>query len=338
MPESQNTTDLVAGLLRPLPGAPCGIDLEYDAAFLALERLAQGKPAQQMGSAVVAGEEPAWNMVADQAVALFGRTKDLRLAVTLARALLSQGFAGLCDGLALVRGLVEQHWDQVFPRLDAADGHDPTFRLNVIAGLCDAATFVDRVRGLPIVVSRSFGRFSLRDLAMASGELTPWPGSTAPQASAIDGAFSECPLADLQATQAQVRGALDHLTGLEKALAARIGQAKGPDLSALTRLLQQAYKIVSGPLARRGAAAPVAAPTSSAAPPSPTSDAVSSRDDVVRLLDRICAYYDRHEPASPLPLLLRRCKRLVSASFFDIVRDLAPAGLPQVETLRGKDA
>jgi type VI secretion system protein ImpA len=336
MLESQNTTDLVAGLLRPLPESPCGIDLEYDTEFLALERLVQGKPTQQMGSAVVAGEEPAWNVVLDKAVALFARTKDLRVAVTVARALLPQGFAGVCDGVALVRGLVEQNWSEVFPRLDPAEGNDPTFRLNVLAGLCDAATFVDRVRGLPLVASRSFGRFSLRDLAVASGESAPVPGSAAPQASSIDGAFSECALSELQATEAQVRGALDHLTAFEKALAARIGQAKGPDFSPLTRLLQQAHKVVSGHLARRGAVAPVSADTPQAVPPA--SDAVSCRDDVVRLLDRICAYYDRHEPASPLPLLLRRCKRLVSASFFDIVRDLAPAGLPQVETLRGKDA
>jgi type VI secretion system protein ImpA len=338
MLESQNTTDLVAGLLRPLPGSPCGIDLEYDPEFLALERLVQGKPAQQMGSAVVPGEEPAWNLVAENAVALFGRTKDLRVAVTLARALLAQGFAGLCDGLALVHGLVEQQWNGVYPLLDPADGNDATFRLNVVAGLCDAATFVDRVRGLPLVTSRSFGRFSLRDLAVASGELAAPPGTTAPQGSAIEGAFSECPVADLQATEVQVHGALDHLIALEKALAARIGLAKGPDFSPLARLLQQALKIVSGHLARRGAVALGAADSPLPALPMPTSDSVSTRDDVVRLLDRICAYYDRHEPASPLPMLLRRCKRLVSASFFDIVRDLAPAGLPQVETLRGKDA
>lgn len=339
MLESQNTTDLVAGLLRPLTGSPCGIDLEYDADFLALERLVQGKQAQQMGSAVVPGEEPAWNVVAEKAVAMFARTKDLRVAVTVARALLPQGFAGLCDGLALLRGLVEQHWDQVFPRLDPAEGHDPTFRLNVLSGLCDAATFVDRVRGLVLVASRSFGRFSLRDLAIASGELAPLPGATPPQASAIEGAFSECAVADLQTTESQVRAALDHLLALEKALAVRIGQSKGPDFSPLVRLLQQAHKVVSGHLARRGAVAPApSTDTPQPSPPSPSSDAISSREDVVRLLDRICAYYDRHEPASPLPLLLRRCKRLVSASFFEIVRDLAPAGLPQVETLRGKDA
>jgi type VI secretion system protein ImpA len=338
MLESQNTTDLVAGLLRPLPGSACGIDLEYDAEFLALERLVQGKPAQQMGGAVVPGEEPAWNLVAERAVALFGRTKDLRVAVMVARALLPQGFAGFSDGLALLRGLVEQHWNEVFPRLDPADGNDPTFRLNVLAGICDAATFVDRVRGLPLVASRSFGRFSLRDLAVASGESAPLPGTTVPQASAIDGAFSESALEELQATEAQVRGALDHLIALEKTLAARIGQAKGPDFSSLVRLLQQAHKVLSGHLARRGAVAPASAEASQPTQDAPAGDAVSSRDDVVRLLDRICAYYDRHEPASPLPLLLRRCKRLVSASFFDIVRDLAPAGLPQVETLRGKDA
>jgi type VI secretion system protein ImpA len=58
---------------------------------------------------------------------------------------------------------------------------------------------------------------------------------------------------------------------------------------------------------------------------------------VVRLLDWICEYYERHEPSSPLPLLLARCKRLVSASFLDIVRDVAPGAVSQVDILRGKD-
>ncbi len=338
MLESYDSTDLVAGLLRPLPGSPCGLDLEYDADFLELERLIQGKPQQQMGGAVVPGEEPAWNLVLDKAMALFARTKDLRVALSLARARLPHGFAGLREGLELVHGLVEQHWDQVFPLLDPADGCDPTFRLNIISGLCDAATFTDRVRGLPLVSSRSFGRFSLRDVAVASGESAPLPGATAPQASAVEGAFSTCAVEDLQATESEIGGALNHLLALEKALATRIGQVKGPDFSPLTRLLQQAHKVVSGHLARRGAVSSLSAERPLPDAPCPTDDAVSSRDDVVRLLDRLCAYYDGHEPASPLPLLLRRCKRLVSASFFDIVRDLAPAGLPQVETLRGKDA
>lgn len=338
MHEAHNTSDLVAELLLPLPGSPCGSDLEYDAEFLSLERMVQGKAPQQMGSAVVPGEEPVWNLVLDKGVALFARTKDLRVAVIVARALLAQGFAGLSDGLALVHGLVAQHWDGLFPRLDSDDGGDATFRLNILAGLCDSATFVDRVRGLDLVVSRSFGRFSLRDLAVASGESLPSPGTTPPQASAIEAAFSECAVADLRATEEQIRGALDHLIALEKTLAARIGQSRAPDFSPLAQLIRQAHRIVSGHLVRRGAIVPASPEASASTPSIPNADTVSTREDVVQMLDRICAYYDRHEPASPLPMLLRRCKRLVSANFLDIVRDLAPAGLPQVETLRGKDA
>jgi len=35
--------------------------------------------------------------------------------------------------------------------------------------------------------------------------------------------------------------------------------------------------------------------------------------------------------------LLLRCKRLISKSFVDIVQDLAPAGIPQVELIAGKE-
>jgi type VI secretion system protein ImpA len=63
---------------------------------------------------------------------------------------------------------------------------------------------------------------------------------------------------------------------------------------------------------------------------------VRSRDDVIRALDGICAYYAAHEPSSPVPMLLERCKRLVPLSFIDIVKDLMPDGLPTIENIAGK--
>jgi type VI secretion system protein ImpA len=65
--------------------------------------------------------------------------------------------------------------------------------------------------------------------------------------------------------------------------------------------------------------------------------AVNSRADVLRELDRICSYYDANEPTSPVPMLLRRAKRLVSMSFVEIVRELAPSGVTEIETLRGPE-
>jgi type VI secretion system protein ImpA len=63
-----------------------------------------------------------------------------------------------------------------------------------------------------------------------------------------------------------------------------------------------------------------------------------TREDVLKLLDQVCAYYAKHEPSSPVPLLVERAKRLASMSFLDIVRDLADKGLPQVEAWIGKEA
>jgi len=60
----------------------------------------QGKPEQQMGSAVVLAQEPDWNAIVQHATALLGKTKDLRVAFHLTRALLNRdGFAALRDGL-----------------------------------------------------------------------------------------------------------------------------------------------------------------------------------------------------------------------------------------------
>jgi type VI secretion system protein ImpA len=70
----------------------------------------------------------------------------------------------------------------------------------------------------------------------------------------------------------------------------------------------------------------------------PVGGRITSRDDVVRMLDRICEYYERNEPSSPVPLLLRRAKRLVSKDFMEIMRELVPDGVAQAEKIRGTDS
>jgi len=62
---------------------------------------------------------------------------------------------------------------------------------------------------------------------------------------------------------------------------------------------------------------------------------VQSRQDVVRLLQRICEYYERTEPSSPLPLLLRRAQRLAEMDFLQIVDELTPSMRAQLEPIVG---
>jgi type VI secretion system protein ImpA len=67
----------------------------------------------------------------------------------------------------------------------------------------------------------------------------------------------------------------------------------------------------------------------------PVLDQVGSRDDVVRALDQVLAYYAAHEPSSPVPLLVSRAKRLVSMSFLDALKDLAPGGMKELQAVAG---
>ena len=55
------------------------------------------------------------------------------------------------------------------------------------------------------------------------------------------------------------------------------------------------------------------------------------------MIDKICAYYERHEPSSPVPLLLMRARRLVDKSFMEILQDLAPEGMGQARQVGGID-
>jgi type VI secretion system protein ImpA len=338
-------------LLQPVSAdAPSGADLEYDPAFLELERLSESKPEQQMGSTIVPAQEPDWKEVANRALALFSKTKDLRIAAKVTRALLqTEGLIGFADGLSLMRGVVETFWDGFYPKLDPDEGNDPTFRVNVLMGLCDGAAFIDRIRLIPIVSARSFGRFSLRDLAIASGEIPPPTGTEAPKAAAIDGAFNECPIPELQATADALRSAIESLKAMESFVGEKVGASNGPNFSKLNDVLRSADKIMSARLARRGVGVEAVAGEGGeegvvagggggghSAGPSMTGE-INSREDVIRVLDKICNYYERAEPSSPIPILLQRSKRLVSASFLDIVRDIASDGLSQVENLRGKD-
>ena len=79
-------------------------------------------------------------------------------------------------------------------------------------------------------------------------------------------------------------------------------------------------------------------PVAVASTPRAAPHEINNRDDVLRTLDRILAYYERQEPSSPVPMLLKRARKLVTADFAEIVRNLIPDGMSQFENLRGPES
>jgi len=326
------------------PEAPCGEDLEYDPAFGALERAAEGKPEQQMGDAVVPAEEANWSEVKKQATALLARSKDLRVAVYLARALLhTEGLAGFHAGLTLVHGLIDRYWSEVHPQLDPEDDNDPTLRVNTLATLTDPALTLAGLLRAPLVAARGLGEFSLRDLEIATGKRSPTGDEATAELPVIDAAFLECDVEGLQATAAAAEGALLEVEAIDAALMERVGAAAAVDLDPLRALLAEAQAVLADHLGRRGAGAgtPAAAAEATApggaAVPAPITGEIQSREEVIRLLDKMCDYFYQYEPSSPVPLLLQRAKRLVAKNFMDILRDLTPDAVGQAELFRGVD-
>jgi type VI secretion system protein ImpA len=328
-------------LLEPVtPDSPCGPDLEYSG-LMDLERLAQGKPERQVGDARLAAEEPDWAAVARMAADLAAQTKDLRVLVKLTQALVrTEGFGGLSAGLALVRATAERYWDCLYPPIDPDDG-DPTLRVNTLLGLCDPDLILRPLRDAPLVQSRSFGRFSLRDLAIAAGNIAPPADREPPTLAAIDAAFLGADSEALSAVAVAVRAAIGDLQVAEAFFTEQVGALAAVSLDPLQSLLREADKVLTQQIARRGGETPAAADgvqierAAEGAAGGAAVGQVRGREDVVRLLDTICEYYRTREPSSPVPLLLERARRLAYMDFLSIVQDLAPGGLAEVNNIRG---
>jgi type VI secretion system protein ImpA len=329
-------------LLAPISDdAPSGENLEYEPEFGELERSAQGTDEHVMGDEVVEAQEPDWREVKKQAEELLGKTKDLRVGVLLTRAALNiHGPEGLADGTAVLRGMVERYWDTVHPQLDAEDDDDPTFRVNSVLPLSDAGGVLRDISRMILVSSKAAGRFSLRDIRVAKGEREPaGDQETVPDSALIAAAFMDSDVEELQANAAHTDAAIENVGKIEAVFAENIGAANSPDVGRLTAELKELQKIYSENLAARGIGSATAeadaSPTVGGGGSAPISGEVNTREDAIRMIDKICMYYERNEPSSPVPLLLQRAKRLVSKDFMEILRDLTPDGVSQAENVTG---
>jgi type VI secretion system protein ImpA len=354
----------VVALSAPLDEAmPAGPNLEYENEFVALESDARGKPERQFGETVIKATEPDWGDIRDRCAALLARSRDLRLACLLTRAQTrTEGLAGLANGLVLLTRLCETLWPTVHPALESDEPDDAMPRLNVLSVLTDSEGLLQDVRAAALVSGRGPGNVPVRAAEVALGIL-PAPRSEG----AEDGGSGGPSPMGLEAIAAAIRAA--HGAGAEdparaalaaaEALKATVSRQSGTefDLDPLLRRLRPLAKLFGDAL---GAASATDTPGSGPATddgaggtaPDDRGGAVSghggqvagairisgtigSRDDAVRVLERVCEYLDRHEPTNPAPLLIRRAQRLMTMNFVDIVREMAPEGLGSLHKITG---
>lgn len=354
---------------------PSGEDLRNDPRFHEIERLMQPRidvVRDERNNPVSQTKVPVdWADILDRAEALRAHGRDLRLLVIVARAMGNErGPEGLSAGLTLIARTLEEHWDTLHPELRAAaTPRDAALRRinallqlqnpddGLLGDLRTGAAFV--ARGLGPVTGQDLERGTL-DSRTVLNETAPGMNEreraafVAEHDQLVNRVRASCAaLADQSPTELAsladgLRAATAALDAIEAALAAKVGgQVLLPDLrKTITRMLATLER-AQAPAADPDpapAAAPAAAVLGGAAPavlgsPPPPAAApagrLATRQEVMACLDQIIEFYDRTEPASPIPFLARRMRRMVPMDFLELMEDLAPSGLKEFRSLAG---
>lgn len=325
---------IVSDLIAPVSEeSPCGENLEYDPRFLELEQVTEGLPEHMMAAEPSEEEGPDWKKARELALSLLNETRDLRVAVHLTRALAhTDGLPGVDEGLGLIREYLERYWECVHPQLDPDEDNDPTFRINTLEILDDPFAFVTALKDIPLVEAKRVGQFSLRHIERAgSGEdenLTP---------ELIAAAFHEADPESIEQTCQHIAHVSEHLQSIRKFLSDKIEPELVPPFKRLDSLIEEFKHTFS----RFGAGTPMVTdspgenPVAAAPPLASQLQGFNSRDDIARTLEKMCEYFERNEPTSPVPLLLQRAKRLMTMNFMELVEELANDGSHQAATILG---
>jgi len=325
--------------------APSGLDREHDPECAVLEIAAQSKPEQQVGDQVIEAEDANYSDVMKLAPAILERSRDLRVAVYLAEAALNRdGFGSFAVVLEYVRRALEEYWSSVHPQLDEDDGDDPTERVNALLGLVKSDGVLRQLRFAPLCDGKVMGKFNLRHLAVVRGEMGP-PSDMdeTPDEGMLAAAFKDTPEEKIDEIRNGLSAAIEHVDAIESLLDDKV-PGRSPDFSPLRSQLKTGLDAllaeVGGDIAPPADESPAAQEGGMAAPRADAAavGGINSQSDVTRTIDLILDYYERNEPSSPVPLILARARRLVSADFMTIIKDIAASAEDEVRTIGGISA
>jgi type VI secretion system protein ImpA len=354
---------------------PSGEDLRNDQRFHEIERLIEPQTKVSYDDRNRPVDEvtiPAdWANVLAKTEELRSHGRDLRLLLIVTRALANEeGLAGLAQGLLLVAQTIDQHWETMHPSLrrNAPPRDAALRRINALADLQNAQNGVlGDLRRKVLLAPRAVGPINGRELEQAAlddrtmlqeaasglnakeqAALVEAHGQLILRVRAGCAAYADQSAGEMSALTDSARDALAALDQLDVALNAKL-ESTGQNVPILKRFLERTLatleraQAAEAPLTKSDE--PVATPLSNGHAPGAVMaatgpsvglpDKINSRDEVVKCLDLVVAFYDRTEPSSPIPHLARRVRKMVHMDFVELMEDLAPSGLKEFRLLAG---
>ncbi len=245
--------------------------------------------------------------------ALVTQSKDLRIACHLLEGLVKvHAFAGLRDGLMLLRRLIEECWDRINP---PEDPDDAEARALPLANMLDDAERGMRFPG----TLRTAPLLGTPGNAVSLQEFNRLRSSTdAADQERVQKAQTATTYEALQQVVVDLNESLEEIKKITAALDARVGSV-APSFTSLGTAIEDCRRLGQAELQRLlppvEASASEAATADGAARPSGATQTVTSRAEAYAQLNRAAELLQQIEPHSPIPYLVKRAVRLGSLPF-----------------------
>jgi type VI secretion system protein ImpA len=257
---------------------------------------------------------------------LAGASKDLLVAARLTEALVKvHGFAGLRDGLRLMRRMAEECWDRLHPVIQDGDLEARAAPFDWLDDDRRAALFPHTLRAVPLTQAEdgeNYGWQQWSDAHEAGGAVT---------AEAFERAVAATPREYCQTVVDDIGESVAELNQLDNVLRAKMGEA-APGLAQVRKALLDCQEL-AGQILRRKGPPPAAdqkldaARGESDAPRGPAGTAPAARrpltrDDVLARLAEASALLLQMEPHSPIAYLVQRAVKLARLPLPELMRVL----------------
>jgi len=327
----------------------CGENLEDDSGFQNFFFESQGTPERFDGQNTTPAEPPDWRAVKKQGLVFLKTTRDLKLISVISQAVLNtEGLVKFEQCLSGIAQLVETKWTEVYPSLDEDDG-DPLERISALGHLSESSYIVDVIKKIPIANSKVLGNVTLQIIDRAVNPSSEKSDSDLEIAQVI-GVFKDSDKAEITALYAAINRSIEHLNKISQIFIDQAGNEYSVNFDTVTEVLSH----LASTLEKYGdLEVEVVEPdnesddvsssegqksnevTNMASFSSNTNMKLTSRADVIRCFELISKYYAEYEPSSPVPVLVNRSKKLVNFDFINIVKDIFPDALEQIQKLGG---
>lgn len=326
---------------------PTGIDIEYDARFIDIQTLVEGKPEQQYGEVIIEAEQPDWSTVEKLCRQILSESKDIRVFCFYTQALTANyGLLGFRKGCEIIYANVEKYWEELYPKLiDEEDNFDAFYRSGSI-GLLIAETGIIRQLNESNVIYSSSKKsyFKVKSVAslLMNNEDGTYPGGREKLIEDIKVAY-ENEQEELQA----LKDSLDLITNIEKIFDNNIinfqldfTTIKKP-LEVIASLLIKPFTVDNDAEDASFDELPTILDRELAKPviniQSLEDIKIKDRNDVKIVLEKLNLYFRLREPSHPAPLFIERLQKLMDMSFYDLLKNISPSSLNDLDLIIGKE-